>query len=62
MFKHLTTNHLAMVAIALDDEQETTKSKKRVWVHEILKRRKLEGEFYTLCTKNTKKFFLFILE
>ena len=63
MFKHLSTKHLAMMAIALDEEeQETMKDKKRVWVHEILKRRKVDGEFYTLCTAledHEEKFFIY---
>jgi hypothetical protein len=39
-----------MMAIALDEEeQKLLKIKKRIWVHDILKRRKIEGEFYSLC-------------
>lgn len=51
------------MAIALDDEeQNTAKNKKRAWVHDILKRRKIEGEFYTLCTTledHEEKFFIY---
>lgn len=35
-----------MVALLLDADEKHTK-KKRNWVHPALKRRKLEGEFYT---------------
>lgn len=39
MFKHWSTKHLAVTTIALDeDEQETTKIQKPIWVHDILKR------------------------
>lgn len=52
MFKYLSTKHLAMMAISLDDEtnENITKRKIRVWVHDILKRRKMYPEFYTLYT------------
>jgi len=65
MFKHLSTKHLAIMAIALEEEEQETmkdKDKKRVWVHEILKRRKVDGGFYTLCTAledHEEKFFIY---
>lgn len=52
-----------MMAIALDEkERETRKGKKRVCVHDILKRRKVEGEFYTSCTTledHEENFFIY---
>lgn len=63
MFKHLSTKHLAMMAIALDEEeQKPLKIKKRIWVYDILKRRKIEGEFYSLCGSledHEEKFFIY---
>lgn len=56
-----------MVAILLDEEeaQEIEMAKKKqkkrsIWVHEILKKRKIEGEYATLCKQledHEDKFF-----
>ncbi|XP_025413776.1 uncharacterized protein LOC112685931 isoform X3 [Sipha flava] len=38
-----------MIALILDkDEEEDVVKKKRLWVHQALKKRSTEGEFYTL--------------
>lgn len=39
---------LAAIAISLDEEVYQSKKRKKLWVHDILKKRKLEGEFVTL--------------
>lgn len=40
---------LAAIAIALDDEEnENKKKKRRIWVHDLWKKRESEGEFITL--------------
>jgi len=59
---------LAIVAILLDDEGEScsnnvrqkSERKRKIWVHDILKKRKTEGEFATLCRQledHEDKFF-----
>lgn len=40
-------DELAMIAVALDDEEPQHK-KRRFWVHEAWKKRRMEGEFFTL--------------
>lgn len=67
MFRHLSLPDLAMIAILLDEEKENMKSvrqksarKRSIWVHDILKKRKTEGEFATLCRQledHENKFF-----
>jgi len=61
----LSTKHLAIVSIAVDEEeQKPPKIKNRIWVHAILKRRKIKGGFYNLCTSledhRGKFFYLFV--
>lgn len=58
---------LALIALLLDEEtevkkKEKRKGKKRIWVHPILKKRKFDGEHWTLFEKLLKyddKFLLF---
>jgi len=67
MFRYFSTSDLAIVAILLDEEEESTKNvqqksgrKRKIWVHDILKKRKTEGEFATLCRQledHEDKFF-----
>ncbi|CAI6355675.1 unnamed protein product [Macrosiphum euphorbiae] len=59
MFKHFTTSDLAMIAIALDEEEERN-VQQRIWVHDILLKRHIEGEFVTLykqLSDHEEKFF-----
>lgn len=32
----------------MDDEEQQQKKRRKIWVHDILKKRKTEGEFFTL--------------
>ncbi|VVC87115.1 unnamed protein product [Leptidea sinapis] len=51
---------LAMIAIALDEEEEENREKKRKWVHEAWKLRESEGEFVALykeLIKDERKYF-----
>jgi len=46
---------LVMIAVLIDEDEEQQDvrqlniKKKSIWVHDILKKRKIEGEFATLC-------------
>jgi hypothetical protein len=44
---NLEVEDLAMIAILLD-EDEVVKKRKRTWVHDLWKKRNIEGEFATL--------------
>lgn len=47
--RKLTMRELAMIAIALDEEErENNRRSRRYWVHAALKKRKVEGEYWTL--------------
>jgi len=73
MFGNFSESDLAIVAILLDDEEESctnnvwqkSERKRKIWVHDILKKRKTEGEFATVNTGIRKTnfrqnwFFLF---
>uniref|UniRef100_A0A6P7FDT2 Nuclease HARBI1 n=1 Tax=Diabrotica virgifera virgifera TaxID=50390 RepID=A0A6P7FDT2_DIAVI len=64
MFKSFSNNDLAVIALCLDEEEhQSTNKKPRIWVHNILKTRKTEGEFFTLyedlCDDETKFFQYF---
>ena len=53
-------SELVVIAIALDEEKETKKIKRKLWVHPILDSRKAEGEFHTLYPRlidDETKFF-----
>jgi hypothetical protein len=40
---------LAVLALLLDEEEKTkNKKRKKLWVHDVWKKRKIEGEFSTL--------------
>lgn len=59
MFKNFTTSDLAMIAIALDEEEQRN-VQRRTWVHDILLKRHIEGEYITLykqLTDHEEKFF-----
>ncbi|KAG8295410.1 hypothetical protein J6590_081290 [Homalodisca vitripennis] len=44
-----TIVELAAIAIALDDEEiENKRKKRRIWVHDLWKKRESQGEFITL--------------
>ena len=46
----LNVKRLADITLVLDGEEERiTNKKKRVWVHKCQLKRKLKGEFWTLC-------------
>jgi len=67
MFRHFSTPDLAIIVILLDEEENSRKNvqqkserKRKIWVHDILKKRKTEGEFATLCRQledHEDKFF-----
>lgn len=46
MFKSFSNSELAAIAICLDEEEYENKKKRKIWVHDMLK--KTEGEFFTL--------------
>ncbi|KAJ8981474.1 hypothetical protein NQ317_007000 [Molorchus minor] len=47
--KSFSNCELAMIALLLDEENEANSTKrKRVWVHDMLKKRKTEGEYHTI--------------
>lgn len=50
MFSKFSNSDLAIVAIALEEEEKTRskKLKKKIWVHNAWKSRSVEGEFITL--------------
>jgi len=52
---------LAVLALLLDEKEKTkNKKQKRLWVHDVWKKRKIEGEFATLYKKlidHETKFF-----
>ncbi|XP_025200465.1 protein ALP1-like [Melanaphis sacchari] len=57
MFRNFSKSDLVIVAILLDEEevsctknvQQKSERKRKIWVYDILKKRKTEGEFATLC-------------
>jgi len=63
MFRNLSYKDLAIMALLLDEEENSDRvaSKKRsIWVHDILKKRKIDGEYVTLCKMledHEEKFF-----
>lgn len=48
MFKHFSIEDLSIIALLLEKEDKTKKRAKRMAVHPMLKKRKLEGEYWTL--------------
>jgi hypothetical protein len=63
--RKLSTRELAMIAIILDEEErEHNKNpqSRRYWVHDALKKRKIEGEYWTLfkhLIDDEEKFFMY---
>lgn len=45
MFKHFSIKDLSIIALLLEEEDKTKKRAKRMAVHPMLKKRKLEGEY-----------------
>lgn len=59
MLNNFTTCDSAMIAIALDEEEDRNKQR-RIWVHDILLKRHIEGEYITLykqLSDHEEKFF-----
>jgi hypothetical protein len=48
MFKQLLFKDLACIALLLDEEENKRSKHNHIWVHEMLRKRKIEGEFATL--------------
>lgn len=61
--RKLTMRELAMIAIALDEEErENNRRSRRYWVHAALKKRKVEGEYWTLfrhLVDDEEKFYMY---
>ena len=60
--RQFSFRELAMIAIILDEEEETENGKKnrRYWTHDALRKRKAEGEYWTLfkhLSDDEEKFF-----
>lgn len=58
--RQLSLTELAMVAIILDAEEENEKTQRRYWIHESVRKRKTEGEYWTLyrhLVDDEEKFF-----
>ncbi|GBP87903.1 hypothetical protein EVAR_66382_1 [Eumeta japonica] len=59
--KRLTVRQLALIAMILDEEEEENqKTTRRYWIHDSVKERKTEGEFWTLykhLVEDEEKFF-----
>ncbi|KAF2895018.1 hypothetical protein ILUMI_11156 [Ignelater luminosus] len=56
-----TNEETAIIAIALDEDEDQRKVKQRKWVHEAWQKRETEGEFHTLYKKHLndqRKLFL----
>jgi hypothetical protein len=48
MFKQLLFKDLACIALLLDEEENKRSKHNRIWVLEMLRKRKIDGEFATL--------------
>ena len=48
MFKQLLFKGLACIALLSDEEENKRSKHNRIWVHEMLRKRKIESEFATL--------------
>ena len=48
MFRQLLFKDSACIAILLDEEENKRSKHNHIWVHEMLRKRKIEGEFVTL--------------
>ncbi|CAH2088857.1 unnamed protein product [Euphydryas editha] len=62
MFKHFSIEDLSIIALFLEEKDKTKKRAKRMAVHPMLKKRKLEGEYWTLFKElvdDEKKFFIY---
>jgi len=55
--------NLIIAAIILDEEAQSKKTKRRFWVHDMLKKRNIEGEYITLYKElldDDTKFFQYL--
>jgi len=63
MFSNLSYKDLAIMALLLDEDENSNheaSKKHSIWVHDILKKRKIDGEYVTLCKMledHKEKFF-----
>jgi hypothetical protein len=48
MFEQLSFKDLACIDLLLDEDENKRSKHNRLWVHEMLRKRKIEGEFATL--------------
>jgi hypothetical protein len=48
MFKQLLFKDLACIGLVLGEEENKRSKHNRIWVHEMLRKRKIEGGFATL--------------
>jgi hypothetical protein len=63
MFKQLLFKDLACIALLLDEEENKRSKHNSIWVHEMLRKRKIEGEFATLYRElidNERKFYKYV--
>jgi hypothetical protein len=63
MFKQPLFKDLACIALLLDEEENKRSKHNRIWVHEILRKRKIVGEFATLYRKlieDEMKFYKYV--
>jgi hypothetical protein len=63
MFRQLVFKDLARIALLLDEEENKRLKLNRIWVHEILYKRKIEGEFFTFYREfigDESKFYKYI--
>ena len=63
MFKQLLFKDLVCIAVLLDEEENKRSKHNRVWVHEMLCKQKIEGEFATLYRElidDEMKFYKYI--
>jgi hypothetical protein len=61
MIKQLLFKGLACIALLSDEEENKISKHNRIWVHEMLRKRKIGGKFQTLYRElidETIKFFL----
>jgi hypothetical protein len=48
VFKQRLFKELACIGLLLDEEEKKRSKHNRIWVHEMLRKRKIQGEFATL--------------
>jgi hypothetical protein len=63
MFKKLLFKDLACTALPVDEEENERSKHNRIWVHEMLRKRKIEAEFATLYSElidDERKFYKYV--